>query len=272
MNSGAARGKWPGASPLWVDVQKLCNMCVLVMELLRITRQIHCTAAEQRATLIHRQYNRDWGTSYSRPPIDPYLTSPPVTKSWRHHRLWTSICGSETMEVTGILMTKCMRLPWKLSDFRRVCFNVQNKYVLADTHRYAAMWRGCSVGCRQGAPRCRPFLVCQWRQTVNCSPLSAPEPTTPSIFSVPSLHTKRIHGTTTTMNSCIHQQWQNSIHYCSTTHTRYTHPFNGPLSGTTQVGRYQKGKNQCGFYWSKREWVAVASAGPYASLHLAPGR
>ena len=46
------------------------------MELLRITRQIHCTAVEQRATLIHRQYNRDWGTSYSRPPIDPYLTSP----------------------------------------------------------------------------------------------------------------------------------------------------------------------------------------------------
>ena len=29
-----------------------------------------------RATLIHRQYNQDWGTSYSKPPIDPYLTSP----------------------------------------------------------------------------------------------------------------------------------------------------------------------------------------------------
>jgi len=27
-----------------------------------------------------------------------------------------------------------------------------------------------------------------------------------------------------------------------------------------------------GFYWSKRQWVAVASAGPYASLHLAPDR
>ena len=38
----------------------------------------------------------------------------------------------------------------------------------------------------------------------------------------------------------------------------HTHPFNGPFSGTTQVSRYQ--------------WVAVASAGPYASLHLAPGR
>ena len=29
---------------------------------------------------------------------------------------------------------------------------------------------------------------------------------------------------------------------------------------------------QSGFYWSKRQWVAVASAGPYASLHLAPDR
>jgi len=46
------------------------------MELLRITRHIHCKAVEQRATLIHRQYNRDWGTSYSRPAIDPYLTFP----------------------------------------------------------------------------------------------------------------------------------------------------------------------------------------------------
>ena len=30
--------------------------------------------------------------------------------------------------------------------------------------------------------------------------------------------------------------------------------------------------NQSRFYWSKRLWVAVASAGPYASLHLAPDR
>jgi len=46
------------------------------MELLCITRQVHCKAIEQTATLIHGQYNRDWGTSYSRPPIDPYLTPP----------------------------------------------------------------------------------------------------------------------------------------------------------------------------------------------------
>ena len=40
----------------------------------------------------------------------------------------------------------------------------------------------------------------------------------------------------------------------------------------TQVSRYQNGKKQSGFYWSKREWVAVASDGAYASLHLAPDR
>jgi len=54
----------------------ICVCGFIVMELLCITRQIHCKAVEQRATLIQRQYNRDWGTSYSRPPIDPYLTSP----------------------------------------------------------------------------------------------------------------------------------------------------------------------------------------------------
>ena len=71
-SSGAARGE---ASPLWVDVQKLCNVCFHCHGTSSY-HTTHCTAAEQRATLIHRQYNRDWGTSYSRPPIYPYLTSP----------------------------------------------------------------------------------------------------------------------------------------------------------------------------------------------------
>ena len=31
-------------------------------------------------------------------------------------------------------------------------------------------------------------------------------------------------------------------------------------------------QNQSGFYWSKRQWVVMATAGPYASLHLAPDR
>ena len=42
---------------------------------------------------------------------------------------------------------------------------------------------------------------------------------------------------------------------CAHTHTHthihtHTHPFNGPLSGTTRVGWYQKGKTKSVFYWS----------------------
>ena len=71
---GGRGGKLP---PMGGRPKIMYYVCAfIVMELLRITRQIHCKAVEQRATLIHRQYNRDWGTSYSRPPIDPYLTSP----------------------------------------------------------------------------------------------------------------------------------------------------------------------------------------------------
>ena len=52
----------------------------------------------------------------------------------------------------------------------------------------------------------------------------------------------------------------------------HTHPFNGALSGTTPVSRYQQAKTNLDFTWSKRQWVAVASAQPYACLHLAPNR
>ena len=51
----------------------------------------------------------------------------------------------------------------------------------------------------------------------------------------------------------------------------HTHPFNGPFSGLPRWAGTRKVK-PIWFYWSKRHWVAVASAGPCASLHLAPDR
>jgi len=56
---------------------------------------------------------------------------------------------------------------------------------------------------------------------------------------------------------------------CCYTHT-HTHlmalcPGLPGWAGTRKV-------NQSGFYWSKRQWVAVESAGQYASLHLTPDR
>jgi len=49
------------------------------------------------------------------------------------------------------------------------------------------------------------------------------------------------------------------------------HLFNSSLSVITQLSRYQKGKTNLD-YLSKRQWVAVASAGPYTNLHLTPKR
>ena len=50
-------------------------------------------------------------------------------------------------------------------------------------------------------------------------------------------------------------------------------PFNGRFSGTTQVSRYQKGKTNLDFTEARdSQCYVVASAGPYASLHLAPDR
>ena len=76
-------------------------------------------------------------------------------------------------------------------------------------------------------------------------------------------------------------QLQNSIfritHTCTCTRTHtYTHsqPSYGPLGFCPGLpaSRHQKGKTRkikpIWIYWSKRQWVAVASAGPYANLHL----
>ena len=48
--------------------------------------------------------------------------------------------------------------------------------------------------------------------------------------------------------------------------------FNGPLSGITRVSRYQKGKINLDFTEARDSDCGVASAGPHASLHLAPDR
>jgi len=44
------------------------------------------------------------------------------------------------------------------------------------------------------------------------------------------------------------------------------HPFNGRLSGTTQVSWYQK--DEPNLYLLEQERVAMVSAGLYANLHL----
>jgi len=54
----------------------------------------------------------------------------------------------------------------------------------------------------------------------------------------------------------VHNQTGISIKAQMDTHARtHTHPFNGPLSGTTQVSRYQKGKTNLDFTEARNsEW------------------
>ena len=52
----------------------------------------------------------------------------------------------------------------------------------------------------------------------------------------------------------------------------HTDPFNCPFVRDYPGEPVPERQNQPGFYWSKRQWVAVASSGPYASLLLAPDR
>jgi len=58
----------------------------------------------------------------------------------------------------------------------------------------------------------------------------------------------------------------------SITHT-HTHPLNSPLSGTTQVSQYQRGKTNLDFTEARdSEWHWHQLDYNYASLHLAPDR
>jgi len=56
---------------------------------------------------------------------------------------------------------------------------------------------------------------------------------------------------------------------CTST-TTTLHPFNGLFSRTTWVSRHQKGRTILDFNEARDDWIAVASAGPYANhLHFA---
>jgi len=61
-------------------------------------------------------------------------------------------------------------------------------------------------------------------------------------------------------------------HIHTHTHT-HTHPFNGPLSGSTQVSWYHKGKTNLDFTEARdSEWQWHQLGHNYASLHLASDR
>jgi len=55
--------------------------------------------------------------------------------------------------------------------------------------------------------------------------------------------------------SSLHEAVDDAVIWLESTVTAHTHPFNGPLSRTTWVGRYQKGKTNLDFTKARdSEW------------------
>ena len=79
----------------------------------------------------------------------------------------------------------------------------------------------------------------------------------------PNDSTVQVHSLFEGSNAILTRRFR--LYFTRHIHT-YIPPFNGPLSGTTRVRRYQKGKT----IWILLKQEAVASAAPYASLHLTP--
>jgi len=65
-----------------------------------------------------------------------------------------------------------------------------------------------------------------------------------SIYETPKRHILTLPQCTPFEPSSTKVRWQV---WPKNTHTRRTHPFNGPFSGTTRVSRYQKGKTNLDF-------------------------
>ena len=61
-------------------------------------------------------------------------------------------------------------------------------------------------------------------------------------------------------------------HTVSSSMSNHSHPYYSPLSFVRDYLGEPEPEHQSGFYWSKRQWVEVASAGPYTNLHLASYR
>ena len=56
-------------------------------------------------------------------------------------------------------------------------------------------------------------------------------------------------------NNAVRQCGNTLVNYLAMAHAPHTHPFNGPLSGTTRVGQYQKDKTNLDFTEARdSEW------------------
>ena len=83
---------------------------------------------------------------------------------------------------------------------------------------------------------------------------------------------KWIFGTSLLRTQTVLWQYAVDVAHIVCRAQTHRHPFNGPLSGTTQVSQYQKGKTNLDFTEARDSGWQWHQLGHNASLHLAPGR
>ena len=112
--------------------------------------------------------------------------------------------------------------------------------------------------------------ICIWSSWCHCHSLSLASVKSRLVFTFLVLAHPGSPGKRAVKRVCVcvcNYTWCISYDVTKHTHTHLTDlfPWLPRWAGTRKV-------KPSGFYWSKRQWVAVASAGPYASLHLARDR
>ena len=105
-------------------------------------------------------------------------------------------------------------------------------------------------------------------RAINCPAINCPRLTVPRLYVRTPLKTAAFYNSSFGCALC------NRLGYLFRTCNTHihTHPFNGPLSGTTQVIQYQKGKTNLDFTEARDSGWQWHQLDLNASLHLAPDR
>ena len=175
-----------------------------------------------------------------------------------------------------LLMTVCIRIREKTLEF--------SSSVLSSLCAFSALT--LLVGRQEGHPACKTL---EWWGAGVVIPLERgadlhmaqlmPLPLTVSCFSKIQIGFTFLvpahlgsPGQRTIKRVCVLSSLSPYNTHARTRAHTHTHVYQRPFFRDYPGEPVPERKNQSGFYRSKRQWVAVASAGPYASLHLTPDR
>ena len=184
-----------------------------------------------------------------------------------HSTYWYAELAVSSLAVAKNIPSTHSAYPWKNGQASFINF----LYYCAPSSGFYGAGKYNRGRCTDNPPESHPIRTTSASTSI-ISPIFTPRKGK-MLYLMPICSTCSI-GTQTHTHTCSAKYGMSIILYKPKTTNTHTHththltalcPGLPGWAGTRKV-------NQSGFYWSKRQWVAVASAGPYASLHLAPDR